>query len=99
MSLSKTLYSLLRTTSNPQRESSFEHPKQMLNMSGKKIFTLLCSKCLFILTHKGLAKERAPLNLSCCPLLYLDSRKMAHLKMPFTDTSLYYKFDSTVKPV
>ena len=29
-------------------KSSFEHPKHMLKLMGKKIFTSLCSKILFI---------------------------------------------------
>ena len=29
-------------------DGSFEHPKHMLNLMGKEIFTILCSKILFI---------------------------------------------------
>ena len=31
-----------------QWDGSFEHPKHMLKLMGKKIFTILCSKILFI---------------------------------------------------
>ena len=32
----------------PQRDGSFEHPKHMLKLMGKKIFTILLSNILFI---------------------------------------------------
>ena len=38
------------TQNNHLNESSFEHQKQMLKKMGKKMFTILRSKCLFILT-------------------------------------------------
>ena len=34
-----------------QRDGSFEHPKHMLKLMGKIIFTILRSKILFILTY------------------------------------------------
>ena len=34
----------------PQWDSSLEHPKHMLKLMGKKIFTILSSKILFIWT-------------------------------------------------
>ena len=39
------LWVLKRTVS---MDSSFEHPKHMLKLMGKRIFTILCSKILFI---------------------------------------------------
>ena len=34
-----------------QWDGSFEHPKQMLKLMSKKIFTILCSNLVVILTH------------------------------------------------
>ena len=34
--------------SQPKHNGSFEHPKHMLKLMGKKIFTILCSKIVFI---------------------------------------------------
>ena len=41
-------------------DGSCEHPKQMLKLMGKKIFTFLCSKCLFILTYVNFFPGNGP---------------------------------------
>ena len=39
---------VLKKKTTPQCDGSFEHPKHMLKLMGKKIFTILRSKILFI---------------------------------------------------
>ena len=49
--ISHQKYMLLVSKEPFQLDGSFENPKHMFTLMGKKIFTILCSKNLFVLTY------------------------------------------------